>query len=95
MAELFMRIKALARRRSGQVRRLQLADLSLDLDRQQAVRNNKPLKLTPTTWTLLETLLRASPGVVSRKDLEFALWGEEVPDSNSLKSAYVSFTQAA
>ena len=85
MAELFMRIKALARRRSGQVRRLQLADLTLDLDRQQAVRNNKSLKLTPTTWALLETLLRASPGTVSRGDLEFALWGEEVPDSNSLK----------
>ena len=48
-------------------------------------RNNQLLKLSPTAWQLLETLLRASPNPVSRNDLEHAIWGDEVPDSNSLK----------
>ncbi|WP_292752190.1 helix-turn-helix domain-containing protein, partial [Methylophaga sp. UBA4204] len=33
----------------------------------------------------LELLLRESPNVVSRQRLEIAIWGEEVPDSDSLK----------
>ena len=33
----------------------------------------------------METLLRASPEVVSRKKLIESVWGEDPPDSNSLK----------
>jgi DNA-binding response OmpR family regulator len=34
---------------------------------------------------LLEHLMRASPDPVSRADLIRAVWGDEQPDSNSLK----------
>ena len=85
LEELVVRLQALARRRSGQVRRLSCADLSLDLDSKTATRAGQPLKLSPTGLRLLEVLLRASPRVVSRLALEQALWGDEPPDSNSLK----------
>lgn len=85
LEELTVRIQALAKRRSGQVRKLQVADLCLDLDARQISRGEQPLKLTPSGWTLLETLMRASPSVVSRAALEQALWPDEVPDSNALK----------
>lgn len=85
MQELTVRIQALATRKSGQTRQLAMADLHLDLDQRTASRAGQNLKLTPSCWTLLETLMRASPNVVSRSKLEEALWPEGAPDSNSLK----------
>jgi DNA-binding response OmpR family regulator len=83
--ELVVRIQALSRRRSGQVQLLRCADLEMNLDTRTVSRGDKLLKLSPTNWRLLETLLRASPNVVSKQKLEQAVWGEETPDSDSLK----------
>lgn len=85
MEELAMRIRALAVRRSGQVRKLKVGEIELNLDSRTASREGINLKLTPSGWTLLETLMRASPNPVSRKDLEYSLWQDEPPDTNSLK----------
>ncbi len=85
LQEMLVRVRALAQRRSGQVRLLRCADLDMDLAEHSVRRGGKPLKLSPTLWRLLETLLRASPSTVSRRRLEEAVWGDEPPDSNSLK----------
>lgn len=85
MEELIVRMQVLARRRSGQVKRLTLADLELDLQQKQAFRAGQLLKLSPTAWKILETLMRATPNPVSREKLMQAVWGDEQPDSNSLK----------
>lgn len=84
MAELVARIRSLASRRSGQSRVLKVADLVLDLDRREVSRAGRPLRLSPTGWRMLEALMRASPGVVSRGRLHEAVWGDEPPESNSL-----------
>jgi len=85
LQELVVRITALARRRSGQVRILSCADLSMDLSSRQATRGGQTIKLSPTGWQLLEVLLREYPQTVSRQKLEEAVWGDELPDSNTLK----------
>lgn len=85
LQELVVRIEALSRRRSGQVRKLHCGDLEMDLGAKTVTRKDITLKVSPTGWRLLESLLRASPEVVSRQTLEEAVWGEDVPDSNSLK----------
>jgi len=85
MEELIVRIHALAKRRSGQIKKLSLGDLVVDLDSRTVTRSGQRIKLTPSGWIILETLMRASPKVVSRKQLEDALWPDELPDSNSLK----------
>lgn len=85
MRELVARIQALARRRSGQVQQLQCGPLSLNLSEKVAQRESQTLKLSPIGWRLLEVLMRASPNVISREELQQAVWGDEVPDSNSLK----------
>lgn len=85
LQELVVRIHALAKRRSGQVSRLQVGSLELDANLKQAWRNNVELKLSPTTFKLLETLMRASPEPVKRETLIRAVWGDEQPGSNSLK----------
>lgn len=83
--ELMVRIKALSRRRSGQAQLLRCGDLQMNLQNHTVSRADKSLKLSPTSWRLLEALLRAYPSMVSRQKLEETIWGNETPDSDSLK----------
>lgn len=85
LEELLLRIFALAKRRSSQVRKLICHDLEMDLEARSVLRGNVSIQLSPTLWKLLEALLRVSPKVVDRAELEGVLWGEDVPESNSLK----------
>lgn len=85
MEELIVRTQVLAKRRSGQVSRLSVFDVVLDIHQKQAFRNNQPLKLSPTALKILELLMRASPNPVSREKIIQSVWGDEQPDSNSLK----------
>lgn len=85
LQELVVRIQALSRRRSGEVRKLTCGDLVMDMQAHTVTRGDVPVKLSPIGWKLLEVLLRASPASVSRQTLEEKVWGDELPDSNSLK----------
>jgi DNA-binding response OmpR family regulator len=85
LQELVVRLQALSRRRSGQVQLLQCADLQMNIAEKTVTRSGTQLKLSPTAWQLLEALLRASPNVISRQKLEEIMWGDENPDSDSLK----------
>lgn len=85
MEELAARIRALAHRRSSQAKKLSLADLEIDLKQKTATRAGKSLDLTPTGWIILVALMRNAPNVVSRQALEYAIWEDDVPDSDLLK----------
>ena len=85
LKELLARVKALAKRRSGQIEKLRIADLEIDTRLKQARRNGELLKLSPIGFKILETLARHSPTPVSREKLIQAVWGDNIPDSNSLK----------
>ncbi|MEZ5525605.1 MAG: response regulator transcription factor [Pseudomonadales bacterium] len=83
--ELLARLYVLSKRRSGQVSVLESGPLSLNLSNLSGKLNDEPIKLTPTTFKLLETLMRASPNPVSQSDLIQSVWGDEIPDSNKLR----------
>lgn len=85
LKELVVRIHALARRRSGQVHLLKCADLEMNIKEDTVTRAGQTIKLSPMEWQLLETLLRSSPDTVSKSKLINAVWGDDPPDSNSLK----------
>lgn len=85
LKELLVRIHALAKRRSGQVQKLTVGSLQMDMQKKTVWRDENQIRLSPTGWILLETLMRAAPAVVSRQELEQAVWGDDPPDSNSLK----------
>ncbi len=85
MEELIVRAQVLAKRRSGQVRRLSVSDLEIDLKQHQAYRAKSLLKLSPTAFKILEILMRSSPNPVSRDTIMQGVWGDDQPDSNSLK----------
>lgn len=88
LPELEVRLEALMVRAKGRNPRkvLEVADLKLDLATLEAHRDGKVLHLYPACRKLLEVLMRASPGAVTRQQLEFALWGDELPDGDLLRS---------
>ncbi|MGY0585312.1 MAG: response regulator transcription factor [Paraglaciecola chathamensis] len=85
MQELIARIQVLGRRRSGETKRLMVGGLTLDLTQRIATLNQQPLKLSPTALAILEVLMRASPQTVTRQHIIQTVWGDDQPDSNSLK----------
>lgn len=84
MEELMLRIKALAKRRSGQVQKMSVGELSIDTSVRKAWRDGQELELTPKEWALLLCLVEESPKPVLREKLIRVVWGEDIPDSNSL-----------
>ncbi len=87
LSELVARIEAILRRSQGARRRqLQVGDLEYDLDTLRISRAGQPLKLNPIGLKLLAVLMQKSPAVVRREALEEALWGDDCPDSDSLRS---------
>lgn len=86
LTELEARIDAIMRRTRGASQRLQVADLVLDLDACRVKRAGQTIRLNPACLKLLEVLMRRSPGVVRREVLENALWGDDPPASDSLRS---------
>ena len=88
LPELEVRLVALLARASGRgrARVLEVQDLRLDLATLEASRAGKPLHLYPACRKLLEVLMQASPGAVTRERLEYALWGDSPPDGDMLRS---------
>ncbi|SFT58331.1 DNA-binding response regulator, OmpR family, contains REC and winged-helix (wHTH) domain [Pseudovibrio denitrificans] len=83
--ELAVRIRALVRRSKGHSTSVTIGDLEVNLSARQASRAGRKLKLSPTGWILLEQLVRSTPNVLSKQELERAVWGDQVPASDSLK----------
>ncbi len=88
LPELEVRLEALVTRAQGRTtqKRLVVDDLSLDLSTFEANRAGQSLHLYPACRKLLEVLMRASPAAVTRQQLEQALWGDEAPDADLLRS---------
>ncbi|MDO9322546.1 MAG: response regulator transcription factor [Pseudomonas sp.] len=87
MSELVARIEAVLRRAQGGGRRcLEVGDLAYDLDTLEVTRGGRLLKLNPVGLKLLAVLMQKSPHVLRRDVLEAALWGDNCPDSDSLRS---------
>lgn len=87
LEELGSRIGALVRRAAGQDTGslLKVADLELDTATHSVRRAQRPLALTATGRKILETLMRNSHRVVSRQEIEHLVWGDDPPQSDSLK----------
>jgi DNA-binding response OmpR family regulator len=88
IAELEARVVSLIRRNRGEVTRglLSVGDLLIDTSTMQVQRQGRQLNLTPTGFKILTTLMHASPAVVSRQELERKVWGDILPDSDTLRS---------
>jgi DNA-binding response OmpR family regulator len=87
--ELRARIEALVRRVRREVgggEQLEVGGLVLDLLSHTVKREGRTLNVSPIGMQLLSILMRASPAVVSRQDIEREIWGGNLPDSDTLRS---------
>ena len=86
LQEVEARLQVLHKRGRGvKPRELSVGKLKYNLDTFTVNRENRELDLNPIGLKLLQCLMEASPNVVSRKELETSVWGEEMPDSDSLR----------
>jgi len=87
LRELDLRLRALVRRRksSETLRRLKVADLVFDLDTFTVQRAGQIISLPVLPLKILELLMKSTPNVVWRRDIERAVWGDSPPGSDSLR----------
>lgn len=86
LQEVEARLQVLSRRGRGRSSRvLKVGDLVYNLDTLVVTRGGEEVDLNPIGLKLLRRLMESSPNVVSRQELESFVWGEEMPDSDSLR----------
>lgn len=88
LREVEARLLALVRRaqvREGTVT-LQVGDLSFNSGTFKVLRGERTVELPPIPLKLLEVMMRQSPRVSSRAELERAIWGDSPPDSDALRA---------
>ena len=88
LLEVEARINALMRRKSivTQDEILEVEDLKVNLGTLQVMRDDKEIVLSPIGYKILILLMRAAPRVVSRREIESEVWGDILPDSDTLRS---------
>lgn len=88
LREVELRLRVLNRRGGERVQRqkLQIEDLSLDPSTYSVRRGEVVIELPPIPYKILEVLMSRSPQVVSREEIEHAVWGDGRPDSDSLRA---------
>ena len=94
MPELVARIDALIRRNRGLASTYAVGDLKMDLDTMEVYRGDTEIKLSRTLFEILRILLRESPKVVPRDAIEQELWGDDLPDSDTLRSHLYNLRRA-
>jgi DNA-binding response OmpR family regulator len=88
MQELEVRIRALIRRARGEVSDglMRIGDLEFDPRTMRVERQGQRITLSPTSARILKVLMRESPRLVTREQIEAELWGDMLPDSDTLRS---------
>ncbi len=86
LQELEARIKVLTARIILDSEKLKVADLILDKGTLEVLRENQKIELNNTCVNILKELMKASPNVVRRSELEHAIWGDMPPGSDALRS---------
>jgi len=96
MDELLARLRALARRRASEedAPTVRLGDVVVDLAARQVRRDDGrtdgPVRLTPTEWRLLETLVRHPDRLLTRELLLTEVWGPGHRSDSGYLRLYIS-----
>jgi DNA-binding response OmpR family regulator len=88
LLELEARLGALARRSAPRPSEdvLRIAGLTYDPNTLSAERDGVAIKLNPSTRRLLVLLMQNTHRVVTRRELERELWGDQPPDGDVLRA---------
>mgnify|MGYP006148729379 CR=1 FL=1 len=81
------RMHSVIRRHSGAgfVTQMTCGPITLDVHTHQVWRGKEEIKLTPIGFKILSLLVKNSPNLVTRQEIESALWSEDLPDQDILR----------
>lgn len=96
LKEVGARLSALIKRYRGRVAPMDLrfADVFLNLSTMTVERAGRPVKLPPKCLQLLRVLMQSPNRMFSRAELETEVWGEELPDSDTLRAHVYTLRRA-
>ena len=96
LEELEARLTALIRRQTRSIPKdhLEVAGLSFDVTTLLVTRDGIELTINPIGLKILGLLMRRSPSVVLRRDIEREIWGNLPPDSDALRSHMYTLRKA-
>ena len=95
LQELEARLAVLTKRSSlASTGRLSIADVTMDMGTMEVYRSGVPIELNRTCMKILTMLMQAYPNVVTRKNMEKALWGDMPPGSDALRSHIYALRRA-
>jgi DNA-binding response OmpR family regulator len=96
LKEVGARVDALIKRYRGQVtqRVLQWADLRFDVATLAVERAGRTIRLQPKCLHLLRVLMQAPHRVHGRAELEIEIWGDALPDSDTLRAHIYTLRRA-
>ncbi|MFT4563889.1 MAG: DNA-binding response OmpR family regulator [Gammaproteobacteria bacterium] len=96
LEELEARLAAIIRRHKGAVSggNLIVGPLSLDSETFKVSRENSEIFVTPIGLKILRLLMRSSPKLVTRVEIEREIWSDAPPDSDALRSHMYSLRKA-
>lgn len=94
LEELVLRIEALIRRKQipqFNSKRLEIGDLTIDIDNKQVWRANHEIKLTPKEFKLLTILANAHGRVLSKQQIAETLWDYHIESNENTIEVYINF----
>lgn len=87
MEELYLRLQALSVRGPRiDTGKLTFADIEYDTKTETVTLGGQPIKLSRIQLKILKVLLQNASSIVSRQHIITAIWGDELPNSDSLRS---------
>lgn len=91
--ELLARIRSLTKRagKASHEKVLQLADLTLNVDRKTVSRAGRPIELTAKEFSLLEYFLKNKERVISKTELAREVWKIDFDTGTNMVEVYVNY----
>ncbi len=90
LREMYLRLCAIVRRQQTRGNgELRVGALRLDVHRHVLLYHDQQVDLTATSLAMLEMLMRAAPGLVSRGDFEARIWHDEPPESDAALRGHI------
>lgn len=92
MDELLARVRVAVRRTpaAGTESTVRTADFEIDLAAKQVTRDGTPVRLTPTEWAIVETLVRHPRELVSQRQLLLDVWGPAYSSETNYLRVYLT-----
>lgn len=89
--ELLARIRAMTRKQVGQRSNcFVVGDLTLDIQRRQAIRGGVEIPLLPKEFSILEYLVRNKEKILSREQIEDQIWNYDYAGTSNNVDGYMS-----